>query len=82
MKEGEGAQEFLNLSWKLHQNTFCQDISDPSCFPVRIVAATVTPTLWVGKWVLRDGRPAAPASQLPRTLTQSGGGERRVILLG
>lgn len=45
-------------------------------------AATVTPTLWVGKWVLRDGRPAAPASQLPRTLTQSGGGERRVILLG
>lgn len=23
MKEGEGAWEFLNLSWKLHQNTFC-----------------------------------------------------------
>ena len=38
MKEGEGAREFLNLSWKLHQNTFCKDISDPSCFPVRMVA--------------------------------------------
>lgn len=59
-------------SWGLPGTAAGQHLQD-TCRGWAMGAATVMPTLRMGKRVLREGRPAAPASQLPRTLRQKVG---------